>query len=123
MATIGFFDGVHCGHCFLIRQVECEAAARGLAPTVITFPTHPRQVLQSEYRPHLLTTPAEKLQRLHCLLQVLTELLFFTDRCQVYKTRASEFPDTKASVLGDFVAAKLGFDEGESAAAMVATAA
>lgn len=64
MATIGFFDGVHCGHCFLIRQVECEAAARGLAPTVITFPTHPRQVLQSEYRPRLLTTPAEKLQRL-----------------------------------------------------------
>ena len=41
-----------------------------------------------------------------------TELLFFTDRCQVYKTRASEFADTKASVLGDFVAAKLGFDEG-----------
>lgn len=40
-----------------------------------------------------------------------TELLFFTDRCQVYKTRASEFADTKASVLGDFVAAKLGFDE------------
>lgn len=50
-----------------------------------------------------------------------TELLFFTDQCQVYKTRASEFPDTKASVLGDFVAAKLGFDEGEAAAAMVVT--
>ena len=28
-----------------------------------------------------------------------TELLFFTDRCQVYKTRASEFADTKASVF------------------------
>ena len=50
-----------------------------------------------------------------------TELLFFTDRCQVYKTRASEFADTKASVLGDFVAAKLGFDEGESAVAMIVT--
>ncbi len=43
-----------------------------------------------------------------------TELLFFTDRCQVYKTRCSEFADSKASVLGDYVAARLGMDEGES---------
>ena len=43
----------------------------------------------------------------------LTELLFFTDKCQVYKSRASAFDDTKASVLGDYVPAKLGFDEGE----------
>ncbi|MBE6752910.1 MAG: topoisomerase IV [Ruminococcaceae bacterium] len=42
------------------------------------------------------------------------ELLFFTDRCQVYKSRASDFSDTKASVMGDFIAAKLGMDEGES---------
>ena len=41
------------------------------------------------------------------------ELLFFTDKHQVYKTRASEFADTKASVLGDFVATKLEMDEGE----------
>ena len=47
-----------------------------------------------------------------------SELLFFTDRQQVYKTRAAEFGDTKASVLGDFVAAKLGMDEGESAVYM-----
>lgn len=43
-----------------------------------------------------------------------TELLFFTDQCQVYKTRCSEFADSKASVLGDYVAARLGMDEGES---------
>lgn len=49
------------------------------------------------------------------------ELLFFTDRCQVYKTAASEFDDTKASVLGDYIPAKLGFDEGERVAAMVLT--
>lgn len=41
------------------------------------------------------------------------EILFFTNKCQVYKTRASEFADTKASVLGDYVAAKLQMDEGE----------
>ena len=46
------------------------------------------------------------------------ELMFFTDRCQVYKTRASEFGDTKTSAMGDFVAAKLGMDEGESAVYM-----
>ena len=50
-----------------------------------------------------------------------TELLFFTDRAQVYKTRASAFDDTKASVLGDFVPVKLGFDEGERVKHMIAT--
>lgn len=49
------------------------------------------------------------------------ELLFFTDRQQVYKARAYEFDDTKASVLGDFIPAKLGFDEGEKLTAMVVT--
>lgn len=49
------------------------------------------------------------------------DLLFFTDKCQVYKAKADDFAQTKASVLGDYVAAKLGFDEGENAAKMVAT--
>ena len=43
-----------------------------------------------------------------------TELLVFTDRCQVYKTRLSDFDDGKASLLGDYLPGKLGFDEGES---------
>ncbi|MBQ8732259.1 MAG: topoisomerase IV [Oscillospiraceae bacterium] len=41
------------------------------------------------------------------------ELLFFTDRCQVYKSRANDFEDTKASVLGDYVPAALGMEDGE----------
>ena len=49
------------------------------------------------------------------------DLLFFTDKCQVYKAKASDFTDTKASVLGDYVAAKLSMDEGENAVFMVAT--
>lgn len=49
------------------------------------------------------------------------DLLFFTDKCQVYKAKASDFSDTKASVLGDYVAAKLSMDEGENAVFMVAT--
>ena len=47
------------------------------------------------------------------------EVMFFTDRCQVYKTRLSEFGDSKASVLGDYLPAKLGMDEGESMVYMV----
>ena len=42
------------------------------------------------------------------------ELLIFTDRCQVYKAKCFEFEDSKASVLGDFLPAKLGMEEGES---------
>ena len=47
------------------------------------------------------------------------EVMFFTDKCQVYKTRLSEFDDTKASVLGDYLPAKLGMDDGESVIGMV----
>ena len=47
------------------------------------------------------------------------EVMFFTDRCQVYKTRLSEFGDSKASVLGDYLPVKLGMDEGESVVYMV----
>lgn len=41
------------------------------------------------------------------------ELLFFTDKCQVYKAKASDFTETKASVMGDYIPSRLGFDEGE----------
>ena len=43
-----------------------------------------------------------------------TELMFFTDRQQVYKTRASEFGETQASLLGDYLPAKLGMVAGEN---------
>lgn len=49
------------------------------------------------------------------------ELLFFTDKCQVYKAKTADFTDTKASALGEYVPAKLGMDEGENAVYMVAT--
>ena len=49
------------------------------------------------------------------------ELLFFTDKCQVYKSKASEFDDSKASVLGDFVPSKLGFDADEKPFCMIVT--
>ncbi len=47
------------------------------------------------------------------------ELMFFTDKAQVYKTRASDFADGKASQLGDYLPARLGMDEGENVMGMV----
>lgn len=49
------------------------------------------------------------------------ELLFFTDKCRVYKSRASDFEDTKTSVLGDYIPAKLGFEDGEKPVYMAVT--
>lgn len=64
VATIGFFDGVHCGHRYLIGRVINEARADGLASMVITFARHPRQVIDSHYVPRLLSTPEMKIERL-----------------------------------------------------------
>lgn len=64
VATIGFFDGVHLGHRFLIEQVKELAKDKGLRSALITFAVHPRQVMKSDYRPELLTTPEEKIELL-----------------------------------------------------------
>lgn len=64
VATIGFFDGVHLGHRFLIGDM-CEVAKyRGLPSAVITFPEHPRSVLHADYQPKLLNSFEEKMQQL-----------------------------------------------------------
>ncbi len=49
------------------------------------------------------------------------ELLFFSDRCQTYKSRASEFEDSKTSLLGDYIPTKLEFDQGENSVYMAVT--
>lgn len=60
VATIGFFDGVHRGHRFLIDKVIGTARQMGMAATVITFDVHPRQVLRQDWHPQLLSTLDEK---------------------------------------------------------------
>ena len=50
-----------------------------------------------------------------------TDLIFFSDKAQAYKSKASAFDDTKASVMGDYVPAKLSFDEGENLRLMIPT--
>ncbi len=50
-----------------------------------------------------------------------TDLIFFSDMAQAYKSKASAFDDTKASVMGDYIPAKLSFDEGENLRVLVPT--
>ncbi|KAA6304679.1 Riboflavin biosynthesis protein RibF, partial [termite gut metagenome] len=55
VATIGFFDGVHKGHRFLINQVKEIASNKGIHSAIITFSIHPRKVINSGYCPEILT--------------------------------------------------------------------
>lgn len=64
VATIGFFDGVHVGHRFLIEELKQIGKKIGLPTAVITFSNHPRSVLQSDYQPKLLNVAEEKLKQL-----------------------------------------------------------
>lgn len=78
VASIGFFDGVHSGHRFLIERVKQIASDRGMQSMLITFYEHPRTVLHSDYIPQLLTSPNEKLSLLHQTGIDHVELLHFT---------------------------------------------
>ncbi|MBR6510520.1 MAG: topoisomerase IV [Clostridia bacterium] len=51
-----------------------------------------------------------------------TELLFFSNKCQVYKTKTSDLADGKASLMGEYIPSKLEFDDAEQAIYMVETA-
>lgn len=64
VASIGFFDGVHRGHIYLIDQVKRVAAQRGLKSALLTFPVSPTQVIFPERRIPLLAPIDEKLNLL-----------------------------------------------------------
>jgi riboflavin kinase/FMN adenylyltransferase len=64
VATIGMFDGVHRGHRFVLSQVCDYARAHHLNATVITFDRHPREVVQTGWKPLLLTTFEERMRLL-----------------------------------------------------------
>jgi len=77
VATIGFFDGVHRGHQYLIKQVLEEAVARKAESLIVTMDPHPRMVLQPGFEPELLTTLDEKLNLLRSLCVDKVEMLHF----------------------------------------------
>ncbi|MDR2969349.1 MAG: riboflavin biosynthesis protein RibF [Tannerellaceae bacterium] len=64
IVTVGFFDGVHLGHRFLISQMKEAGRRLHLSTAVVTFPEHPRKVLQKDYQPRLLNSFEEKLAHL-----------------------------------------------------------
>lgn len=88
-ATIGFFDGVHRGHQFMIDSLTTMAHAQGRQSLVITFDRHPRQVVNADYVPQLITTTDEKLQLLHATAADRIEMLHFD--AQMAQLSAYEF--------------------------------
>lgn len=88
-ATIGFFDGVHRGHQFMIDSLTTMAHAQGRLSLVITFDRHPRQVVHADYVPQLITTTDEKLQLLHATAADRIEMLHFD--AQMAQLSAYEF--------------------------------
>ena len=66
-ATVGSYDGVHCGHRVLLRQVVDEARRSGGESLVVTFSPHPRLLLEKEPDLKLLTSPEEKFHLLEQL--------------------------------------------------------
>ena len=56
--SIGFYDGLHKGHQFLLNNLKAEAAKRNMASAVITFANHPRQVIEPDFQ-------MEKIGRAH----------------------------------------------------------
>lgn len=88
-ATIGFFDGVHRGHQFMIDSLTTMAHAQGRQSLVITFDRHPRQVVHADYVPQLITTTDEKLQLLDTTAADHIEVLHFD--AQMAQLSAYEF--------------------------------
>lgn len=64
VAAVGFFDGVHLGHKFLIEQIKSEADKTQYETAIITFTEHPQKVLGASFHPYLLTPFAEKISLL-----------------------------------------------------------
>ena len=81
VATIGFFDGVHLGHRFLLNELKEIAKKKQKKTLVITFDTHPQEILKKKHAPSILTSKKEKLQLLekigidHCLVLNFTHQL------------------------------------------------
>lgn len=86
-ATIGFFDGVHIGHRYLIDQLLHRAQTNGTSSAIITFATHPRLLTEGE-QPALLTTYDE---RIELLRQTGVKQIFCFDFAVVKDMTAQEF--------------------------------
>lgn len=78
VVTIGFFDGVHRGHQYILSQVREEARQCGMTSAVITFFNHPLTVVRPGFEPLLLSSSEEKLQLIKNTGIENVEMLHFT---------------------------------------------
>jgi riboflavin kinase/FMN adenylyltransferase len=63
-AAVGNFDGVHQGHRLVIERLKNAAEQRGLSPLAVTFDLHPLQVVAPERAPKIITTIAERIEKI-----------------------------------------------------------
>ncbi len=106
VATIGFFDGVHLGHRFLIEELKRVSEAEELPSAVITFSAHPRTVLQPDFHPNLLNTLDEKLVQLettgldYCIVMDFSEALSRLSAKEFITQVLKEQLNVKALLIG-----------------------
>lgn len=110
VATVGAFDGVHCGHQDVLARLTARAREVGRASVLVTFDPHPREVLDAETAPALLTTRAEKLALLESTGLDYVAMVPFT--AELARRSATEFVDDV--LIGRFRMAELlvGHDHG-----------
>lgn len=97
-ACIGFFDGVHRGHRFLLQHLNDEAHRHGRLSAVITFANHPRKVVQPDFDLKLIDSLDERLEKLASAGVDACFVLDFTD--EVRQMTARQF-------ICDFMSARL----------------
>jgi len=106
VATVGFFDGLHAGHRFLIEELKTIATLHQLKSVVITFSVHPRKVLNPEFRPELLNTLSEKLAQLEstgidtCVVLDFTQAMANLSAYEFLKTILKEQFNVRTLLVG-----------------------
>ena len=88
-ACIGFFDGVHRGHQFLLEHLKEEARAHGMQSAVVTFTNHPRKVVQPDFDLQLIDTLESRLAKLEKMEVDACFLIDFTE--EVRELTAEQF--------------------------------
>lgn len=86
-ACIGFFDGVHRGHQFLLRHLRDEAVRRGLKSAVVTFVNHPRKLIQPDYDLLLIDSLERRMEKLAATGLDACFLMEFTQEVRLLTAR------------------------------------
>ena len=95
-AAIGFYDGVHEGHRFVLSSLRQVAAEEGMQTLAVTFRQHPATLTGRREAPPLLTTLEERLQLLRCE----TDCVLMLDFAQISHLTAAEFMQLLRSKYG-----------------------